>query len=137
MDKMKLQGLIIPQTIRVRIKCKADWTTSSNKKYTLVCDAIEKNTFETTDEELRKMNVLKQNMIKIENPDCFVRKIVGIYPLYVSFYNDNIQFYSIEPNTKKEIEYDLSDIEIYIEDGEKTSVYKKAYPKSETFKKLK
>lgn len=134
MVNMKLQGLINPQTVNVKITCKAEWITSSNRNYALVCDNIEKNTFKTTDNELRKMNVLSKNRIKIENPSSFVRKIVGIRPLYATHLNDSIQFGSIEPNTNKAIEYNLSNIEIYIEDGEKTSMYRRAYPESETFK---
>lgn len=133
---MNLQGLIIPRNIHVRITCKVEWTTSSNRNYSLICDNIEMNTFRTTDQELCQMNVISKDRFKIDDPDCFVRKIAGIRPLYANPYNDSIQFGSIEPNTQKEIEYNLSDIEIYIEDGEKTSIFRKAYPESETFKNL-
>lgn len=131
----QLQEIITPHDIRIIITCRAVWSQGT-KTNCLECTNKKKNVYKITDEELVNMGILHNSYFKIEDPTSFVKKIVKIQPLYAEEYDDKIQFGSVYPNSKTLIEYQLSDIHIFIEDGENTSDYKEAYPNSKKFVKI-
>lgn len=133
--KHQFQKIITPHDIRIIITCRAVWC-QGDKANSLECSNKNKNVYKITYEELVNMGILHNSYFKIEDPISFVKKIVKIQPLYAEENDDKIQFGSVYPNSKTLIDYKLSDIHIFIEDGENTFDYKEAYPNSEMFDKI-
>lgn len=141
-NMIDLTRLITPQKLKMRVTCTAKWVLSSCKNQTLNCDDEENNVFDITNDTIKNKELFDNVTGKFifpqpeEDVANIIKEIIKIKPLYNKKFKDSIQINSIEPETGEIIQYSLSDIVIYVSDGEKGE-FKEAYPHSNVFDNIK
>ncbi len=118
--------------IKFRVRCKMKFENGEE-----VCfDDIEKNVYKATNNKLAQyVGFDSEKKAIIGKPVEFIKKLVAISPLYSTNHSPFLMG-STDSQARKLIKYEITEINIEIEDGINNSCYKQAYPDSEVFQQL-
>lgn len=138
MDNKK-SVILEPQKLRIRVTCTMSWTNNNDEKCAFNADNAVKNTQELDSQKLARYIDGFENktfVIKEETAIYLIKQIYGAYMLY-SLDGSSQAVTIIDKSSKHgNINVKFLNIEIFVEDGEASNEFKKAYPESQRFVKI-